>query len=81
MEEALAAVRTARLPAGPLTAREIEVLQLLARGLTNKEIGEALVISPNTVKRHLRAIFDKLGVHTRAAAVSQAVSLGYVTEL
>ncbi len=81
VEEALAAVRTARLPAGPLTAREIEVLQLLARGLTNKEIGEALVISPNTVKRHLRAIFDKLGVHTRAAAVSQAVSLGYVTEL
>ena len=57
------------------------MLQLLARGLTNKEIGEALVISPNTVKRHLRAIFDKLGVHTRAAAVSQAVSLGYVTEL
>jgi DNA-binding NarL/FixJ family response regulator len=56
-----------------LTPREREVLDLLARGLTNKEIAEALVISDNTVKRHLKAIFVKLDVSTRAAAAARAV--------
>ncbi len=56
-----------------LTPREREVLDLLAQGLTNKEIAEALVISDNTVKRHLKAIFAKLDVSTRAAAVARAV--------
>jgi DNA-binding NarL/FixJ family response regulator len=59
-----------------LTERELEVLAALAQGLTNKEIGAALVISPNTVKRHLRAIYAKLDVHTRAAATAKAVSAG-----
>jgi DNA-binding NarL/FixJ family response regulator len=59
-----------------LTDREREVLELLARGLTNKEIAEALVISTNTVKRHLKAIFDKLDVHTRSAAAAKALSGG-----
>jgi len=63
-----------------LTARESEVLALLARGVSNKEIAETLVISTNTVKRHLRAIFDKLGVHTRAAAVSKAIGAGLSLE-
>ena len=54
-----------------LTPREREVLELLAQGLTNKEIARQLVISPNTVKRHVQAIFDKLGVKTRAAAVAK----------
>ena len=51
-----------------LTEREIEVLTLVAQGLTNKEIASALFISVNTVKRHLKPIFEKLEVNSRAAA-------------
>jgi RNA polymerase sigma factor (sigma-70 family) len=54
-----------------LTEREREVLELLAQGLTNKEIAERLVITTNTVKRHLKAIFEKLNVHTRSAATAK----------
>jgi len=54
-----------------LTDREHEVLTLLAQGLTNKEIAEKLVITTNTVKRHLKAIFEKLNVHTRSAATAK----------
>ena len=54
-----------------LTDREREVLNLLAQGLTNKEIAESLVITTNTVKRHLKAIFEKLNVHTRSAATAK----------
>jgi RNA polymerase sigma factor (sigma-70 family) len=54
-----------------LTEREREVLDLLAQGLTNKEIAEKLVITTNTVKRHLKAIFEKLHVHTRSAATAK----------
>jgi RNA polymerase sigma factor (sigma-70 family) len=54
-----------------LTDREREVLVLLAQGLTNKEIAEKLVITTNTVKRHLKAIFEKLNVHTRSAATAK----------
>ncbi len=57
-----------------LTDREREVLKLLAQGLTNKEISEALTITNNTVKRHLKAIFEKLEVHTRSAAAARAIS-------
>lgn len=57
-----------------LTEREREVLDLLAKGMTNKEIAEKLVITTNTVKRHLKAIFEKLDVHTRSAAATRAVS-------
>ncbi len=63
-----------------LTAREREVLELLARGLTNKEIAEALVITTNTVKRHLKSIFTKLEVHTRSAAAAKAVRAGVPAE-
>ena len=56
---------------GALTEREREVLELLAQGLTNKEIAERLVITTNTVKRHLKAIFEKLNVHTRSAATAK----------
>lgn len=56
-----------------LTEREREVLDLLAQGLTNKEIAERLVITTNTVKRHLKAIFEKLNVHTRSGAAAKAL--------
>jgi ATP/maltotriose-dependent transcriptional regulator MalT len=55
-----------------LTAREVEVLQLVADGLSNAEIAERLVLSQRTVHAHLRSIFDKLGVNTRTAAVHAA---------
>jgi DNA-binding NarL/FixJ family response regulator len=63
-----------------LTAREREVVALLARGLTNKEIAAELFISTNTVKRHLKSIFGKLDVHTRSAAAARAVSAGIGSE-
>jgi DNA-binding NarL/FixJ family response regulator len=62
-----------------LTPREREVIELLAHGQTNKEIAEALVITTNTVKRHLKSIFEKLEVHTRSAAAAKAVSAGIRT--
>ncbi|MGE0685459.1 MAG: HD domain-containing phosphohydrolase [Dehalococcoidia bacterium] len=54
-------------PAG-LSSREVEVLRLVSRGLTNREIAEALVISPRTVQQHTIHIYDKCGVSSRAAA-------------
>jgi DNA-binding NarL/FixJ family response regulator len=56
-----------------LTAREIEVLQLLAFGHTNKNIADQLFISPDTVKTHLEHIFEKLGASDRTAAVAEAL--------
>ncbi|MBI1877692.1 MAG: tetratricopeptide repeat protein [Chloroflexi bacterium] len=64
-------------PAGPypagLTGREVEVLRLLAQGLTNAQIAEYLVVSPYTVNAHLRHIFNKIDVPSRAAAARFAV--------
>ncbi len=57
-----------------LSPREREVFDLMVAGLSNKAIAQTLVISPNTVKRHLRAIFDKLEVNSRAAAVAKIFS-------
>ncbi len=57
-----------------LSRREREVFELLAQGLTNKEIAAALVVSTNTVKRHLKSIFEKLDVHTRAGAINKGLS-------
>ena len=59
-------------PAG-LTAREVEVLRLVAQGLTNAQVAERLVISPRTVDTHLTAIYGKLGVTSRSAATRFAV--------
>jgi DNA-binding NarL/FixJ family response regulator len=56
-----------------LTDREREVLNLLAQGFTNKEIAEQLFVTTNTVKRHLKAIFEKLDVHTRSAATAKLI--------
>ncbi len=57
-----------------LSEREREVLLLMSRGHTNKQIAEALVVSVNTVKKHVQSIFTKLNVNTRAGAVAKAVS-------
>jgi ATP/maltotriose-dependent transcriptional regulator MalT len=65
------------LPAG-LTAREAEVLRLLATGLTNNEIASRLYLSAKTVSRHLSNIFTKIGVTTRAAATAFAFEQGIV---
>lgn len=62
--------------AGPLTAREQEVLRLVAAGKTNREIADALTISPHTVGRHLQNIFMKLGLSSRAAATAYAYEHG-----
>lgn len=56
-----------------LTNREIEVLQLVAQGLTNVQIAENLVISPRTVQAHLRTIYSKLGIVSRSAATRYAI--------
>jgi len=71
VREALASVSVPAELVG-LTQREREFYGLLAQGMTNKEIADALVITNNTVKRHLKAIFGKLGVHSRTAAISRA---------
>jgi DNA-binding CsgD family transcriptional regulator len=57
--------------ASQLTAREREILDLVAEGRTNAEIAAALWISPGTVRRHLENMYAKLGVHTRTAAVAR----------
>ena len=63
-----------------LTLREREVLDLLAHGLTNKELAATLHVTNNTIKRHLKSIFKKLDVQTRAAAVAKALSADYTLE-
>jgi LuxR family maltose regulon positive regulatory protein len=60
----------------PLSGRELEVLRLVAQGLSNREIAQTLVISPKTVKRHTSSIYGKLGVHSRTQAVAKARNLG-----
>jgi DNA-binding NarL/FixJ family response regulator len=64
--------------AEPLTPREVEVVQLLAEGLTNRRIGERLGISEHTAKFHVNAILGKLGASSRSEAVAQAARLGLV---
>jgi two-component system NarL family response regulator len=59
-------------PQGELTSREFEILQLVAHGLSNKEIGTQLTLSPHTVKAHLRSILDKLHLRSRAEAAAWA---------
>jgi DNA-binding NarL/FixJ family response regulator len=59
-----------------LTDREIEVLHLVADGLSNAEIAERLVLSERTVHAHLRSIYDKLGVSTRTAAAHAFAAAG-----
>jgi DNA-binding NarL/FixJ family response regulator len=61
---------------GNLTPREAEVLALIGEGLSNREIGERLVLGQATVKTHVNRIFAKIGVQTRAQAVRYAIGNG-----
>ena len=62
-----------------LTQREVEVLRLAAKGLTNKAIGQTLGISDRTVQGHLANIYGKLTVSSRTQAVTEALKLGWIT--
>ena len=81
-----AAARGERVPAEPdgdgfrrlLSARELEVLHLTAAGLSAPAIGRELHLSPETIKTHLRNVYDKLGVSDRAAAVAEGMRRGLV---
>jgi two-component system NarL family response regulator len=81
-ETAIAPAIVAKLAAGisseALTGRELEVLSLLARGKSNKEIGASLFISETTVKSHLRSVFTKLNVLSRTEALAAASRRGLV---
>ena len=74
--------RVARRRDGPagLTAREVEVLRLLSRGLSNKEIAQQLVITPKTVGNHVEHIYAKIGARTRAGASLFAMQHGLLPE-
>jgi DNA-binding NarL/FixJ family response regulator len=84
LDDSLAAVVLREPPASPpelsepLTPRELEVLQLLAQGLSNKAIGDRLGISEHTAKFHVNAILGKLGAQGRTDAVVRAARLGLI---
>ncbi|MGH3147325.1 MAG: response regulator transcription factor, partial [Rubrobacter sp.] len=74
-------MREVRAPESPevLTARETEVLKLLARGKANKQIASSLYVSEKTVKAHVSSILMKLGVSSRTQAALHAVRTGVVS--
>jgi two-component system NarL family response regulator len=75
---ALAAKLAESMSSEPLTGRELDVLTLLAKGKSNKEIGRHLFITETTVKSHLRSIFSKLNVLSRTEAITTASRRGLV---
>jgi NarL family two-component system response regulator LiaR len=83
VEIAVPATAPARFAAGDtvrqsvgITRRELEILELVARGLSNREIGETLFVSENTVKTHCSRAFDKLGARRRTEAVQRSKEIG-----
>jgi len=70
------AVREALVRRYQLTAREVEVLEWVAYGKTNRDIGDILGLSPRTVNKHLEHVYVKLGVETRLAAATLAIAMG-----
>jgi NarL family two-component system response regulator LiaR len=66
-------------PTVQLTRREIEVLRLASKGLSNKDIADQLFLSLRTVKAHLTNIFDKMGCGSRTDAIIKGLKLGYIT--
>jgi LuxR family maltose regulon positive regulatory protein len=69
---------SANLLIDPLSQRELKILQLIAQGLSNREIGERLFLALDTIKGHNRKIFDKLQVQSRTEAVARAHELGLI---
>ena len=67
-----------RMMRSNLTTRELEILKMVARGLTNKEIGKALEISGNTVRNHVNSIIEKLEVSDRTEATTTAIQRGLI---
>ena len=67
-----------RMEAGALTARESEILQMVAQGMTNREIAEGTFLSRHTVECHIKHIYRKLTVSSRVRAVSEARSRGWL---
>jgi DNA-binding NarL/FixJ family response regulator len=76
--ETFSAPRSAARPAEPLSPREEQVVRLLARGLTNTEIGDELFLSLGTVKTHIAGVLTKLGVRNRVEAAMWAYETGRV---
>ena len=68
-----------RMMRSDLTPRELEILKMLSKGLTNKQIGHALGISDNTVKNHVNSIIEKLEVSDRTEAATTAIQRGLIT--
>ena len=62
----------------PLTSRELEVLEMLAAGLSNRAIASQLVVTLNTVKKHVSHVLGKLGAANRTEAVARARELGLI---
>lgn len=62
-----------------LSAREIQILEQLARGASNEEISEVFVLSPNTVRTHIQNVLKKMGVHSKLQATTLALQLGIIT--
>ena len=62
-----------------MTERELEILRLIAQGLSNREIAERLFLAVNTVKGHNRVLFDKLQAQSRTEAVARARELGLLS--
>jgi two-component system, NarL family, nitrate/nitrite response regulator NarL len=72
-------LRERDFPVRPLlSSRELEILKLIAEGLSGPEIGSRLFISSSTVKTHVKSVLDKLGVNDRAAAVAEAMRRGLI---
>jgi two-component system NarL family response regulator len=78
MPHAIASRLADRLVRPTLTPRELDVLRLVAKGRTNKELAAAMFVSEETVKTHMKSLFLKLGVHDRAEAVSVSLKRGII---
>lgn len=79
MEGLSGRVREPAEPSPGLTARELELLKLVASGLSNKAIAQTLSVSVNTVKYHMKNVLEKLGAQNRTDAVMHAIRIGLVT--
>jgi two-component system NarL family response regulator len=79
LPRSIAARLAERMMRADLTSRELEILKMLSKGLTNKQIGHALGISGNTAKNHVNSIIEKLEVSDRTEAATTAIQRGLIT--